>query len=71
MVDMVFREGDHEFIPKGHEHAVPHKHGVTKEDIQRAFNGADLTLKTFEDVPPVPGHSEQGLFLAVGEKVST
>lgn len=67
MVDMVYREDGYEFLPE-HEHVVPHKHGMSKQDMQKAFDSANLTLKAFEDIPPAPEPSHHALFLAIGEK---
>lgn len=69
MADIVYREGGYESLLK-HEHTVPHKHGLSKQDMQRAFDGAGLIMEAFEDIPPATEHPDEELFLAVGEKSS-
>jgi hypothetical protein len=58
-----------EWVPSAYEHAVPHKHGLSKNDIQRAFDGAGLTMKSFEILPPAD-YKFPDIFLAVSEKPS-
>jgi hypothetical protein len=57
------------FMPSAFEHAVPHKHGLSRSDIQRAFDGASLTMETYEVLPPTE-YEFPDMFLAVGEKPS-
>ncbi|EKM83149.1 hypothetical protein AGABI1DRAFT_111641 [Agaricus bisporus var. burnettii JB137-S8] len=46
---------------------VPHKHGLSKDDIQRAYDGAGLTMKSFNLLPPAE-YEFPSIFIAIGEK---
>ncbi|KAJ3573307.1 hypothetical protein NP233_g2505 [Leucocoprinus birnbaumii] len=70
IADMIHKEEGYEFMANV-GHAVPHKHGLSKTDIQRAFDGAGLSLKSFEDIPEPTDYNDVQLFLAVGEKTSS
>ncbi|KAF9453667.1 hexaprenyldihydroxybenzoate methyltransferase [Macrolepiota fuliginosa MF-IS2] len=51
-------------------HIVPHKHGLSREQIHEAFAAAGLSMKLFESIPPSVEHPSKDLFLAVGERPS-
>jgi hypothetical protein len=66
---MVYKEGGYDFKDDVKD-VVPHKHGLSRRDMQDAFDRAGLTMKSFEDVPPPTEHKDEDLFLAIGEKPS-
>ncbi|KAF9559595.1 S-adenosyl-L-methionine-dependent methyltransferase [Agrocybe pediades] len=56
-------------FPEHVQHVVPHKHGLSREMIQAAFDGAALTSFTFEIISTVMLHGKEGqLFVATGTK---
>ncbi|KAF7777841.1 hypothetical protein Agabi119p4_3913 [Agaricus bisporus var. burnettii] len=67
VVDMLHLEGLQHFSAAALEHAVPHKHGLSKDDIQRAYDGAGLTMKSFNLLPPAE-YEFPSIFIAIGEK---
>ncbi|KAF5349501.1 hypothetical protein D9756_009000 [Leucocoprinus leucothites] len=69
VADMIHKEEGYEFM-KNVGDAVPHKHGLSKGDMQKAFDGAGLTLRSFEELPDPTDHTDTPLFLAIGEKAS-
>ena len=49
-----------------HEHAVPHRHGFSKEDMKEMFENAGLKLRTFRDAFEFPmGEKVLKQFVAV------
>ncbi|KAF9453665.1 S-adenosyl-L-methionine-dependent methyltransferase [Macrolepiota fuliginosa MF-IS2] len=69
VADIIHLEEEYE-LPAKHGHSVPHKHGLSKGDMQGAFDAAGLTMKVFEDIPRAAESEDMNLFLAVGEKPS-
>ncbi|KAF5349499.1 hypothetical protein D9756_009002 [Leucocoprinus leucothites] len=69
IADIIHKEEGYEFMEQVGD-VVPHKHGLSEGDMQKAFDGAGLTLKSFEELPDPTDHTDVKLFLAIGEKAS-
>ncbi|EKM83151.1 hypothetical protein AGABI1DRAFT_104886 [Agaricus bisporus var. burnettii JB137-S8] len=65
----LLRKEDRSLFPATFEHVAPHAHGLSKDDIQRAFDGASLTMRSFNMLPPAD-YEFPDIFIAIGEKPS-
>jgi hypothetical protein len=69
IVDVVHSDQAYSLMEKMKD-AVPHRHGLSKEEIQKSFEAGGLTMKIFEEIPPPSDHTDYNIFLAIGEKPS-
>ena len=61
--------GPDALFPEHVKHVVPHRHGLSREAIQVAFDGAALTSFRFDIISTVILHGKEGrLFVATGTK---
>ena len=63
--------GDAPLFDEKYSHVVPHTHGMTKDGVQAAFEGAGLNEFAFKPITPISMHGMDAvMFIAKGVKPS-